>query len=57
MHSFWRGAGIEEHHGLKFVYQSEDSIRSIVSDLFTVIDIVVYKEMDDDDSLYVLATG
>ena len=55
MHSFWRGAGIEEHHGLKFVYQTEDRIRSIVCKLFSVIDVVVYKEMEEDDSLYVLA--
>jgi len=55
MHSFWRGTGIEEHHGLKFVYQTEDRIQSIVSKLFSVIDVVVYKEMEDEDSLYVLA--
>lgn len=56
MHSFWCGTGIEEHHGLRFVYQTEDKIRSIVNDFFTVVDIVVYKEMDEGDSLYVLAT-
>jgi len=57
MHSFWRGTGTEEHHGLRFVYQTEDSIRSIVSKHFSVIDIVVYKEMEEDDSLYVLAAA
>ena len=56
MHSFWRGTGCDEHHGLKFVYQSDDSIRSIVGECFNVLDIVVYKEMEDDDSLYVIAT-
>lgn len=56
MHSFWRGTGVDEHHGLKFVYQTEDTLRSIVGELFNVLDVVVYKEMDDDDSLYVLAT-
>lgn len=55
MHSFWRGTGSEKHHGLKFVYQTEDSVRSIVGNVFNVVDIVVYKEMEDDDSLYVLA--
>jgi trans-aconitate methyltransferase len=56
MHSFWRGTGIEEHHGLRFVYQTEESIRSIVSRVFSVVDIVVYEEMEEGDSLYVLAS-
>ncbi len=56
LHSFWRGTGVDEHHGLKFVYQTEDTIRSIVGEIFNVLDIVVYKEMEDDDSLYILAT-
>ena len=56
MHSFWRGTGCDEHHGLRFVYQTEDSIRAIVGEFFNVLDIVVYKEMEDDDSLYVVAT-
>ena len=55
MHSFWRGSGCEEHHGLKFVYQTEDTLRSVVSEFFNVLDIVVYREMEDDDSLYVVA--
>ena len=56
LHSFWHGTGCDEHHGLKFVYQTEDSIRAIVGEYFIVLDIVVYKEMKDDDSLYVVAT-
>ena len=55
MHSFWRGNGIDERHGLKFVYQTEDTLRTIVGEMFNILDIVVYKEMEDDDSLYVLA--
>ena len=56
MHSFWVGDGVDEHHGLRFVYQTEESIRSIVSKYFSVVDVVVYKEMEEGDSLYVLAT-
>lgn len=56
MHSFWRGTGVEEHHGLRFVYQTEDSVRFIISEEFNVVDIVVYEEMEHDDSLYVIAT-
>ena len=56
MHSFWRGTGMEEHHGLKFVYQTEDNLRLLVGEVFDIVDIAVYTEMEDDDSLYVLAT-
>ena len=57
MHSFWRGTGVEEHHGLKFVYQTESSLRLMFGKVFDILDIVVYKEMEEDDSLYVLATS
>lgn len=56
MHSFWRGEGVEDHHGLKFVYQTEDSLRECFDSVFTIIDVVTYTEMDDNDSLYVLAS-
>lgn len=56
LHSFWHGTGVDEHHGLKFVYQTEETVRSVVGEFFNVLDIVVYKEMEDGDSLYVLAT-
>jgi cyclopropane fatty-acyl-phospholipid synthase-like methyltransferase len=56
MHSFWRGTGTEEHHGLRFVYQTEESIRSIVSQWFSDVEVIVYTEMEKDDSLYVVAT-
>lgn len=55
MHSFWRGTGIEEHHGLRFVYQTEETLRTAVGEFFNVLDIVVYEEMQEGDSLYVLA--
>ena len=56
MHSFWHGTGVEEHHGLKFNYQTEATLRSIIGEFFNVVDIVIYKEMEEGDSLYVLAT-
>lgn len=56
MHSFWRGTGIDKHHGMKFVYQTEESLRSLFDSVFNILDIVTYKEMETDDSLYVLAT-
>ena len=55
MHSFWKGEGTEEHQGLKFFYQTENRIRELFAAKFNVIDIVTYAEMEEDDSLYVLA--
>jgi len=55
MHSFWLGTGVDEHHGLKFVYQTERSLRTLFGKVFNEVDVVVYKEMEDDDSAYVLA--
>ena len=57
MHSFWRGTGVDEHHGLKFFYQTEGSVRAAIEKFFRVVDIVVYKEMEDDDSLFVIAAA
>jgi trans-aconitate methyltransferase len=55
MHSFWRGEGVEEHQGLRFVYQTEDNIRAIFGGSFSTVDTGIYSEMEADDSLYVLA--
>jgi len=55
MHSFWRGEGVEEHDDLRFVYQREDSLRAIFGEVFNKVSVVTYTEMEDDDSLYVLA--
>jgi trans-aconitate methyltransferase len=54
MHSFWRGTDVEEHHGLKFVYQTEASLRLLVGKVFDMVDFGVYTELEKDDSLYVL---
>ena len=56
-HSFWRGEGAEEHHGLQFVYQCKDSLRAIFGMTFGQADVVSYTEMENDDSLYVIARG
>jgi trans-aconitate methyltransferase len=56
MHSFWRGTGTEEHQGLKFVYQTEANLRLLFGRVFNIVDIVVYSEMAEDDSIYILGT-
>lgn len=55
MHSFWRGEGVDEHHGLRFAYQTEESVRKIFCSNFASVVVETYTEMDDDDSLYVVA--
>lgn len=56
-HSFWRGEGTEEHHGLRFVYQDEESLRKTFCSTFSRVDVVSYTEMEGDDSLYVIASA
>ena len=51
LHSFWHGDEVEEHHGLRFVYYTEASLRKIIGSDYEVIDIQLYDEMDKDDSL------
>ncbi len=54
MHSFWHGDKEEEHHGLRFVYYTEDALLNAIGPGFEVVAINRYKEMEDDDSFYVL---
>lgn len=56
LHSFWHGDGAEEHHGLRFVYQTEAAVRDLFGQVFNVLGVVVYGEMEDGDSLYVVAS-
>lgn len=55
MHSFWQGDSVEELHGLNFFYRTELQLRSAFDSLFEVIKLVAYTELEDNDSLYVLA--
>ena len=56
MHSFWYGEqDDEEAQGLRFVYYTIPQLREIVNDLFEIIETERYREMDDDDSIYILA--
>ncbi len=55
LHSFWRGSGVDEHHGLRFHNRIEEYIRALLEPYFIVKSIVTYKEMDIDDSFYAIA--
>ena len=54
IHSFWYGSKEEEHHGLRFTYYTESDLREVVGDEFEIIEIKRYKEIEDDDSIYLL---
>ena len=52
MHSFWYGDKEEEHHGLRFMYYTEDTLMATLGPDIEVVDTVRYAEMDEDDSFY-----
>ena len=54
MHSFWLGNKEEEHHGLRFVYYTEDELLNTTGPGFEVVVMERYKEIEADDSFYVL---
>ena len=54
MHSFWHGDGEEEHHGLRFVYYTEETLLDAIAADDQVVATGQYRELEDDDSFYVL---
>ena len=54
-HTFWEGKNEEEYHGLRFVYYSIDELTKIFERNLEIIEIKKYKEMKNDDSIYVIA--
>lgn len=53
-HSFWHGDKEEEHHGLRFTYYTEESIRDIIGDAYEVLESNQYDEMGKNDSFYMI---
>lgn len=54
LHSFWYGDKEETHHGLRFVYYTEASLRELVGSEYEILDIQCYEEISSEDSLYLL---
>jgi cyclopropane fatty-acyl-phospholipid synthase-like methyltransferase len=54
MHSFWHGDQEEEHHGLRFVYYTEETLLRAIGPGFEVVTMERYKEMEQGDSFYIL---
>ncbi|MCB0034547.1 MAG: class I SAM-dependent methyltransferase [Anaerolineales bacterium] len=54
-HTFWAGDAEEEMHGLTMVYHTAASLTELLGSRYEVIDIKPYAEMEDDDSLILIA--
>jgi len=54
-HSFWLGEENQEMNGLLFTYYKKDHLLSIISETFEVLSTLSYKELEEDDSLFVIA--
>ncbi|MHA1475255.1 MAG: class I SAM-dependent methyltransferase [Promethearchaeota archaeon] len=54
-HSFWRGDKEEKYNGLLFIYYTAEQLQKLFEDRFDIIKIEKYKEMEPDDSLYIIA--
>ena len=52
LHSLWVGDIEEEQHGLRFVYYTEASFRALLGEIFTVLEVALYDEMEEKDSIY-----
>ena len=53
-HSFWKGDEDENFDGLLFTKYQIDGLKEIIGDLFDILRIETYTEMEKDDSLYVI---
>ena len=56
LHSFWYGdKETEEHHGILFHYYTEADLLVFASNRYEVVKLGRYKEMEDGDSIYLIA--
>jgi len=53
-HSFWFGDKEENHHGLRFIYYTQEILKKLIPSDFEIIEISRYLELKKDDSLYVV---
>ena len=48
------GDQVEEFHGLRFVYQTEESLSEAIGDEYEIVESERYAEMEEADSLYIV---
>lgn len=54
-HSFWRGEYEGEMQGLFFKYHTINQLENLFDDCFTVLEAMKYTEMEEDDSVLIIA--
>jgi trans-aconitate methyltransferase len=54
LHTFWSGNQTEDHHGLKWVYYTEDRLSKLIPEGFRILEMNTYIERFEHDSLYLL---
>jgi SAM-dependent methyltransferase len=54
LHSLWYGDSVEEHHGLLFQQYTKETFSALVAPHFNVVESARFKELEADDSLYVI---
>ena len=54
LHSFWHGDKDETYKGLRFVYYTKSELINYFSEDFEIIEVETYKEMEENDSIYVI---
>ncbi len=53
-HAFWYGDKEEQHHGLRFVYYTEETVVDLLDDKFELLELNQYKEDEENDSFYII---
>ncbi len=53
-HTFWYGDKEEEHHGLYFLYLTEDHLKEIIGEKYDIVEMTRYDEMEKNDSIYIV---
>lgn len=53
-HSLWKGDKEEKYGDLLFVYYSKEYLIKLVEKDYEIVEISTYKEIHDDDSLYII---
>ena len=54
-HSFWHGNKEENYDGLISIYYTVEQLENIFQEFFSIIKIEKYKEMEPEDSLFIIA--
>lgn len=54
-HTFWLGDKEFTMEGMLFVFHDLDKLKKVISQYFTIVDLYIYKEFEDGDSVFIIA--